>query len=146
MKAVINYRDQPVYFTYCGGMTKSNRIYLNAETGRIWVLPLRQQLPEASAGGRGADLPGAGKKPALPAETLVAQSQDFTEHRAAFVKAAKELIEDGRCTPRDFEKTGGWMKAVINYRDQPVYFTYCGGMTISNRIYLNAETGRIFSD
>ena len=36
------------------------------------------------------------------------------------------------------------MKSAIKYRDEPVYFTYCGGMTISNRIYLNAETGRIF--
>jgi hypothetical protein len=81
---------------------------------------------------------------ALPAERLVARSQDFTEHRAAFVKAAIKLIKDGRCTPRDFEKTGGWMKSAIKFRDEPVYFTYCGGMTISNRIYLNAETGRIF--
>jgi hypothetical protein len=85
-------------------------------------------------------------QPASPAERLVAQSQDFTEHRAAFVKAAKELIDDGRCTPRDFEKTGGWRKSAINYRKEPVYFIYCGGMTISNRIYLNAETGRIFQD
>ena len=81
---------------------------------------------------------------ALPADRLVAQSQDFTEYRAAFMKAANELIEYGRCTRRDFEKTGGWMKSAIKYRDEPVYFTYCGGMTISNRIYLNAETGRIF--
>jgi hypothetical protein len=88
--------------------------------------------------------------PAQPAlflvERLLARSQDFTEHRAAFVKAAKELINDGRCTPRDFEKTGGWRKSAIKYRKEPVYFTYCGGMTISDRIYLNAETGRIFQD
>jgi hypothetical protein len=81
---------------------------------------------------------------ALSAETAVAKSQDFTEHRAAFVKAATKLIEDGRCTPRDFEKTGGWRKSAIKYRHEPVYFTYCGGMTMSHRIYLNAETGRIF--
>lgn len=83
---------------------------------------------------------------ALPTASLVAKSQDFSKYRAAFVKAANELIQDGRCTPRDFEKTGGWRKTAINYRDEPVYFTYCGGMTISNRIYLNAETGRIFQD
>jgi hypothetical protein len=92
--------------------------------------------------------PGLADPPqtALPVERLVAQSQDFTEHRAAFVKAAKELINDCRCTPRDFEKTGGWRKSAIKYRKEPVYFTYCGGMTIYNRIYLNAETGRIFQD
>lgn len=80
---------------------------------------------------------------AAQAERLVAQSDDFTQHRAAFVRAANELIESGRCTPADFEEQGGWMKS-SNHRDEPVYFTYCGGMTIANRIYMNAETGRIF--
>lgn len=87
-------------------------------------------------------------RPADPAETasnaerLVAQSDDFMHHRAAFVRAANELIESGRCTAADFEEQGGWMKST-NHRDEPVYFTYCGGMTVANRIYLNAETGRI---
>jgi len=80
---------------------------------------------------------------ALDAERLVAQSDDFTEHRAAFVRAANELSESGRCTAADFEEQGGWMKS-SNHRDEPIYFTYCGGMTVANRIYLNAETGRIF--
>lgn len=77
-------------------------------------------------------------------ERLVAQSDDFGRYRAAFVRAANTLIEDGRCTPADFEQMGGWVKS-SNHRDQPIYFTYCGGLTISNRIYLDAATGRIFS-
>lgn len=80
---------------------------------------------------------------ASQAERLVAQSDDFTQHREAFVRAANELIESGRCTPGDFEEQGGWMKS-SNHRNEPIYFTYCGGMTIANRIYLNAATGRIF--
>ena len=28
-----NHKPKPVYFMYCGGMTKNNRIYLNAATG-----------------------------------------------------------------------------------------------------------------
>ena len=88
-------------------------------------------------------------RPADPAETasaaerLVAQSDDFTEHRVAFVKAANELIESGRCSASDFEEQGGWMKS-SNHRDEPIYFMYCGGMTLDNRIYLNARDGRIF--
>ncbi len=88
-------------------------------------------------------------RPADPAETasqaerLVRQSDDFTQYRAAFVRAANELIQSGRCTPGDFEEQGGWMKS-SNHRNEPIYFTYCGGMSIANRIYLNAETGRIF--
>lgn len=88
-------------------------------------------------------------RPADPAETataderLVAQSDDFTQHRAAFVRSASTLISEGRCTPTDFEEQGGWLKS-SNHRDQPIYFTYCGGMTIANRIYLDAGSGRIF--
>lgn len=88
-------------------------------------------------------------RPADPAETastderLVAQSDDFAQHRAAFVRAAGALIREGRCTPADFEEQGGWLKS-SNHRDQPIYFTYCGGMTTTNRIYLDASTGRIF--
>jgi hypothetical protein len=79
---------------------------------------------------------------ASDAERLVAQSDDFSEHRAAFVRAANELIESGRCTAADFEEQGGWMKS-SNHGEEPIYFTYCGGSTVANRIYLNAETGQI---
>ena len=53
------------------------------------------------------------------------------------------MIQSGRCTAADFEEQGGWMKST-NHRDAPIYFTYCGGMTVANRIYLDAETGRLF--
>jgi hypothetical protein len=76
-------------------------------------------------------------------EALIAQSDDFATHRGAFVTAANELIAADRCTAADFEEMGGWMKS-INHRDEPIYFTYCGGMTTANRIYLDASTGRIF--
>lgn len=81
---------------------------------------------------------------ATPDESLVAQSDDFQRHRRAFATAAAQLIADRRCTRQDFLEMGGWMKSVNQYRDQPVYFTYCGGMTNANRIYLDAATGRIF--
>jgi hypothetical protein len=88
------------------------------------------------------------ERPADPAETaandekMVAQSDDFSQHRKAFVKAARQLIDQGRCTAADFEEQGGWVKS-SNHPDQPMYFTYCGGMTVANRIYVNAETGQI---
>ena len=74
---------------------------------------------------------------------LVAQSDDFSTHKAAFVKGAEKLIESGRCAASDFEQIGGWVKST-NHRNEPVYFTYCGGMTIANRIYLNANSSEIF--
>lgn len=81
--------------------------------------------------------------PALTAsadESIVADSDDFTQHRKAFAKVAAELIVAGRCTAQDFRDQGGWVKST-NLRDQPIYFTYCGGMTAANKIYMNAETG-----
>jgi len=88
-------------------------------------------------------------RPADPAETaaqnerIVAQSDDFAQHREAFVKAANQLISDGRCTAVEIEEMGGWAKS-SNERNRPIYFTYCGGMTIANRLYLDVETGRIY--
>ncbi len=89
-------------------------------------------------------------RPADPAETataaeaLISASDDFAQHRQAFVAAATKLIGDGTCTPEDFVEQGGFMKSVNSYKAEPVYFTYCGGMTRANRIYVNAETGEIF--
>jgi len=88
-------------------------------------------------------------RPADPAETaaqserIVAQSDDFAQHRKAFVKAANQLISAGRCTPAEIEEMGGWVKSSTE-RNRPIYFTYCGGMTIANRLYLDVETGEIY--
>ena len=76
-------------------------------------------------------------------EQLVKDSDDFRQHRQAFVRATEQLIADGRCTEADFREMGGWVKST-NYRDAPVYFTYCGGMTLANKLHLDAQTGRIF--
>jgi len=87
-------------------------------------------------------------RPADPAEgatgfsKLVAGSDDFRIYEAAFVKAAQKLIASGQCSEADFKEMGGFWKSTIN--KGPVYFTYCGGMTIANRIYLDASTGRIY--
>ena len=88
------------------------------------------------------------ERPADPAEkasvdyTLVKGSDDFRIYKDAFLKAANDLIKTGRCRPNDFLDMGGWMKST-NQRTQPVYFTYCGGMRKQNKVYLNAETGKV---
>jgi hypothetical protein len=74
-------------------------------------------------------------------EELVAGSDDFARYRTAFAEAAQSLIAQGQCSEGEM---GGWMKSVNNHRNQPVYFTYCGGSTLANRLYLNAETGELF--
>ena len=79
-----------------------------------------------------------------PIQDLVAKSDDFSQYGDAFVAAAKSLIADGKCTEGDFREAGGWIKSTTTYAREPVYFTYCGGWTVENRIYLNAKSGRIF--
>ena len=76
-------------------------------------------------------------------EELVSGSDDFSRYRTAFAEAAQSLIAQRRCTERDFRDMGGWVKST-SHRNQPVYFTYCGGATVANRLYLNADTGEIF--
>lgn len=84
--------------------------------------------------------PAAG---ATDVEALIAGSDDFQRYRAAFGKAAQSLITSGRCTEADFREWGGWTKS-SNHQNRPIYFTYCGGSTRANRLYLNAKTGEVF--
>jgi len=87
-------------------------------------------------------------RPADPAEAatgfskLVGGSDDFRIHEAAFAEAAQKLISNGECSEADFKEMGGFVKSTNNIG--PVYFIYCGGMTATNRIYLDASTGRTF--
>lgn len=73
---------------------------------------------------------------------LVKGSSDFRIHKDAFAKAANQLIDSNRCSSGDFIETGGWMKSFI-YKKKPIYFTFCGGVKSSNKVYLNAATGEI---
>ncbi|MCA0200483.1 MAG: hypothetical protein LCH56_06540 [Proteobacteria bacterium] len=76
-------------------------------------------------------------------EKALTGSDDFKKYRAAFVKSSAQLIASGQCALEDFENVGGWVKST-NHSNEPVYFTYCGGMTNANRIYLNVSSGRTF--
>jgi hypothetical protein len=87
--------------------------------------------------------PGAGAG-ATGVAALVSSSDDYRLHKEAFVKATETLLAQKKCTEADFKEFGGWFKSVNDYRDQPVYLLYCGGVKRSNRIYLDASSGRIF--
>lgn len=80
--------------------------------------------------------PGAG---AAGNYALVKGSDDYRIYKDTFAKAAGQLVASGRCSAADFKEMGGWVKS----SQAPMYFMYCGGMTIQNKVYLNAETGKI---
>lgn len=71
----------------------------------------------------------------------VLRSDDFVEHKSAFVDATFELVKDGTCTLDELAEQGGWWKS--SDRGEQYYFTYCGGMTLRNKLYLNVQTGQV---
>lgn len=90
-----------------------------------------------------AERPADSAQTATGDEAMIAQSDDFKRYRTVFTEVAQRLVTDGRCTKAEFVEQGGWVKSVTQYKAAPVYFTYCGGMTSANKIYMNAETGQI---
>lgn len=74
---------------------------------------------------------------------LLTGSDDFARHRKAFIKASQDLVDRRQCTAQDFKDIGGWSRST-NFPSKPVYFTYCGGMSKNNRIYVNVATGETF--
>ena len=73
----------------------------------------------------------------------IKSSDDFSKHQGVFVSVSEQLIKAGKCSLGDFKEMGGWWRST-NHKPKPIYFTYCGGMTKSNRIYLNASNGKTF--
>lgn len=84
--------------------------------------------------------PGAG---ATGDYALVKNSDDYRIHKEVFARAARQLINAGQCTTKDFTEGVQWNKS-ISHETQPIYFTYCGELRVENRIYLDARTGRTF--
>lgn len=85
------------------------------------------------------------KRPEDPAngasgdDALIKGSDDYRLYKTQFSQGARKLINDGTCTEGDFQEVGGWMSS--SNRGKGTYFTYCGGMTLSNKVYLNVNTG-----
>ena len=88
-------------------------------------------------------------RPTDPAESeiglakVIGDSDDFQIYRDVFLKAAIRLIDQGVCEEKDFKEVAGFTKSTI-YRDQPIYFTYCGGLLKRNKVHLNVQNEKIF--
>ncbi|WP_419912370.1 hypothetical protein [Hoeflea sp.] len=72
-------------------------------------------------------------------ERLVARSDDVEKHGESFSGAARWLIEAGICSEYDLRQNGGWIKS-RTHDSQPIYFTYCSGSSLADRVYFDAET------
>ncbi|MHB2240379.1 hypothetical protein [Pseudomonas monsensis] len=94
----------------------------------VQVKDLSRDRPEDPAEGATGD------------DSLIKGSDDYRIYKIQFSRAARQLINDGTCTEGDFQEMGGWMAS--SNRGQGMYFTYCGGMTLSNKVYLDVKTGK----
>lgn len=81
-----------------------------------------------------------------PVKKYIENSDDFEKYYDVMIKASEELIKQGKCTLKDFEKFGPWGQSTIKTRGENYYFIYCGAMRSSNKIYLNVLNGKIEKD
>lgn len=78
-----------------------------------------------------------------PVYQAIAASDDLARHQGIFVQVSEQLVNAGECKLSDFRDIGGWWRSAA-HQPEPVYYTYCGGASNENRIYLNAFTGQTF--
>ncbi|CAH6785549.1 SH3 domain-containing protein [Vibrio chagasii] len=78
-------------------------------------------------------------------DSYLVKSDDLKLYQETFRNSVAKLISEGECEPGDFEELGGWVKSV-RYKDRNVYFIYCGGLSLENKIYLDVNTNEIFKD
>ncbi|EDK28953.1 SH3 domain protein [Vibrionales bacterium SWAT-3] len=78
-------------------------------------------------------------------DSYLVKSDDLKLYKETFRNSVAKLISEGECEPSDFEELGGWVKSV-RYSERDVYFIYCGGLSLENKIYLDVNTNEIFKD
>ncbi|MFV8461828.1 SH3 domain-containing protein [Vibrio campbellii] len=78
-------------------------------------------------------------------DSYLVKSDDLKLYQEKFRNSVAKLISEGECEPSDFEELGGWVKSV-RYSERDVYFIYCGGLSLENKIYLDVNTNEIFTD
>ncbi len=78
-----------------------------------------------------------------PLEKAIEGSDNYVQYREKFITLSRKLIDQGRCSISDYKEMGGWSRS-SNYKSKPIYFIYCGGFSINNKVYMNAKTGKIF--
>ena len=71
-------------------------------------------------------------------------SDNFDLHKEAFIKHSKKILDSGKCSFEDFKENGGWAKATGSNAQKPVYFIYCGGFTLKDKLYLNISNGKVW--
>ncbi|MGF1756093.1 hypothetical protein L4C33_21195 [Vibrio makurazakiensis] len=76
-------------------------------------------------------------------DSYIAKSDDLKMYQQEFRNATQGFITSGQCSPDDFDELGGWVRSV-KFQERKVYFIYCGGMKLENKIYLDVISKETF--
>jgi uncharacterized protein YgiM (DUF1202 family) len=78
-----------------------------------------------------------------PILDAIKSSDDLPKYQATFAWISAKLVDSGTCKISDFRDIGGWWRSA-DHKPRPVYYTYCGGGSNSDRIYMDTTTGETF--
>ena len=89
--------------------------------------------------------PPPGEKIIVTASLLdaIKSSDDLPKYESTFAWVSTRLVDTGTCKLSDFRDIGGWWRSAA-HKPRPVYYTYCGGGSNSDRIYVDTTTGETF--
>lgn len=89
--------------------------------------------------------PPPGEKIIVTASLLdaIKSSDDLPKYESTFAWVSTRLVDSGTCKLSDFRDIGGWWRSA-SHKPRPVYYTYCGGGSNSDRIYVDTTTGETF--
>ena len=73
----------------------------------------------------------------------ISSSDDLPKYQSTFAWVSARLVDTGTCKVSDFRDIGGWWRST-DHKPRPVYYTYCGGGSNSNRIFVDTSTGETF--
>ncbi len=74
----------------------------------------------------------------------ISRSDDYSQFPIQLEATARRLVREGHCTVNDFSEMGGWVRSPS--RPDGWYFTYCGGLSRSDRIYLDLASETVYLD
>jgi hypothetical protein len=74
---------------------------------------------------------------------LIASTDDFEQYEARFIELTDSVLQSKQCSEEDLTQLKGWIRS-FNYPDEPIYYSYCGGLEVEDKLYINLDSGDVF--
>jgi hypothetical protein len=76
-------------------------------------------------------------------KALIAGTDDFEQNEARFIELTDTALKSKQCREEDLAQMQGWIRS-FNYPDEPIYYSYCGGLEVEDKLYINLDNGDVF--